>query len=397
MRNDTKVGLRTTGPLLAVIAADSVSSGLVLPVLPFLGKDLGDSSLLVGVLFSAYGVAQFCAAPFWGALADRMPVRPLICAAAGATALGHLVFGLATSYPELLAGRVAAGLGGGTVLMAQTYIAATSTADNRTVRLGRITAVQGIGTIAGPVLGAGLITYGHLWIGVVAAGMSLLTGLSALALPQRRAAGGKRSGPSWTALRAVGRTHEVWALAGLVLLGWLSFAGYATVLPLALRARLHMSTHDYQAIMAISGVTALIVRGALIGRITKRFGDRGSTALGGALIALSMLLVPVLASAALTPLLPLLYAAGASIMFPCLMSQLAAAAPAEVTGSVMAGSSMLAGIGRIAGPVLLGALAGAGGSALPFLTGAVLLLLGVALVMRIRIPQTDPSLPEAAL
>jgi MFS family permease len=371
--------------LLTVVGADAVNANIVLPVLPFLAGRLGAGPFLVGLIFAAFSIAQLLAAPLWGVLADRYCIKRLIALALLTGAAGNLLFGLSSTYPMLLLGRIVAGFGAANTLLAEAHVAATIDRANRTARLGRIGAVQGVGTVLGPVLGSVLIRDGNVLVGLGAFGISLTTlAFTAIVLPAAR-------NPDKDHLRRLGRTARMASLAAavrvrqlrrlavLVCVAWGCFAGFAAVLPLYLEHHLGMTAIGYGYVLAVSGVVAFTIRGLLLGRLTRKYGEHRLMIIGASCIGMSMVATLAVPSVSWAALLPFLYALGASIFFPSLMTETTARAPHGAMGSVVGGISMASSMGVFSGPLLLGALSEFAGQPSPFMAGG-LVLLGMAVL-----------------
>lgn len=374
------------GPLLAVTGAGAINLNVVLPVLPFLAGRLGAGPFLVGLLFTVFSLAQLLTAPLWGALADRYSTKHLIMLALLIGAAGNLLFALSSSYPLLLAGRAVAGLGAASTLLAEARVAVTGNRDRRAARFGKIGAVQGVGTVLGPVLGGVLVRDGDIAVGLGALGICVLAfGYTAIALPDDRVPGKVAPRPmtdprqpgraGWlTALSAVVRVPGLRRLAIVAGVAWACFAGFATVLPLYLEHHLGMTAARYGYLLAVSGIVAITIRGLMFGGLTRRYGEHRMLIAGASFIGISMLATLAIPSARWAPLLPVLYALGASLFFPSLMAETTARAPDGATGSVVGGISTVSSLGIFAGPLLLGALGELAGQAIPFLAGGLTML-----------------------
>ena len=96
---------------------------MVIPLLPFYAKDMGGGGLWVGVLVSAFSLAQLLSAPVWGRVSDRHGRRPALLIGLGAAAISYVVFAFAQNLWILLLSRLVQGAGGGTVGVLQAYIA----------------------------------------------------------------------------------------------------------------------------------------------------------------------------------------------------------------------------------------------------------------------------------
>ncbi|MFB6392862.1 MFS transporter [Polymorphospora sp. 2-325] len=183
-----------------------------------------------------------------------------------------------------------------------------------------------------------------------------------------------------TAMVTALRQRRLRRTATAILVGWLCFTGYATVLPVELADRLAITAVTYGVIIAISGVVAVVVRGLLLGRLVRTFGETRLMVGGAALIAASMLLAPVVPAGWAVPVLPLTWALGASVLFPCAVAEMSRLAGPDSVGLAMGAAAMLAGIGSVAGPLVAGTVRTFVWAPGPFVAGAALMLAVAALV-----------------
>ena len=66
--------------LFVTAFVDMVGLTMIIPLLPFYATELGASATVVGLLVSAFSVAQLAVAPVWGRFSDRYGRRPAILA-----------------------------------------------------------------------------------------------------------------------------------------------------------------------------------------------------------------------------------------------------------------------------------------------------------------------------
>ncbi len=133
---------------------------------------------------------QFIFSPILGLWSDRIGRRPvLLFSLAGAT-IDYLLMALAPSLALLFLGRAIAGITGASLAVASAYIADVSSEGQRARRFGQLNAFQGLGFIAGPVIG-GLL--GDIWVrapflaAAALNGVTFLVTLLILREPQRHA------------------------------------------------------------------------------------------------------------------------------------------------------------------------------------------------------------------
>ena len=114
-------------------------------------------------VFSIYMLASTVVMPVFGGLSDRLGRRGPFVAAIVIFCAGSLMAGVATSMPVLVAGRGVQGVGAGGILALSLIIFGDLFAGPRRGQMqGLLTAVWGVASIAGPLLG-GIIVDGWSW------------------------------------------------------------------------------------------------------------------------------------------------------------------------------------------------------------------------------------------
>jgi len=85
--------------LFVTAFVDMVGLAMIVPLLPFYATEFGANATVVGVLVSAFSVAQLAVAPVWGRFSDRYGRRPAILAGLLISACAYVIFGFAGSVP----------------------------------------------------------------------------------------------------------------------------------------------------------------------------------------------------------------------------------------------------------------------------------------------------------
>jgi multidrug resistance protein len=263
---------------------------LVLPLLPYYATEFGANALVVGVLISAFSLAQLLCAPLWGGISDRHGRRPVILFGLATTSVAYVIFGFAHSVALLLISRVIQGIGGGTIGVVQAYVADASPPEERTKSLGWLTAVTSLGALVGPAFGSVLDQLaGRSAPGLAAAGLAIVTAAFALRyLPESQGARGEPAAPEpkvtgRDALRGVlARWREpasrlIWIYT--IAIG--AFYGTAGIFPLLLKARLGVTEHTIGYFFMYFGGMGVIVRAGILGRAVDRFGEARVARIGG--------------------------------------------------------------------------------------------------------------------
>lgn len=366
-------------PILVVfltVVLDLLGFGIVIPLLTFYAESFDASPLQVTLLMACYSLAQFVAAPMWGQLSDRVGRRPVMLVSIGLTALMLAGFAASSALWMLFLFRTLHGAMTANISTAQACMADLTTPENRAKGMGLIGAAFGIGFTLGPWVGGELartsLTF-PLW---VAAGLSALNFLLALAwLPETRHPGSVPSTRSispialWSALTA--------PVAGLCILltffQVFSFALMESTFTLFAIDRWAMRPEHVGRLFGFVGIVSIVVQGGLIGRLVKRFGERPLVPFGLALLTVGIGLLPVVPRGA--PLMGCfaVMALGQSLATPALQALISKSASASNQGSILGSTQSFSALARATGPALGGVLFANAGPGAPFYAAAALL------------------------
>lgn len=374
--------------LFAAVLVDMIGFGIVLPLLPFYAESMGASPLDVTLLIASFSAMQLAAAPLWGRVSDRRGRRPLVVAGLFASAVSYLIFGLADTLLVLFISRATAGAAGGTISVAQAYVADSTPGEERAHALGLLGAASGLGVMLGPAIGGFFSRWGLGAPGFVAAGLCAANGIAALALlpeSRRRAIGGLAGAEAETLrgwVSAMAR-QPLSLLLSVYFLTISSFTAMTAVLALYLERVFALDAADMGILFTLAGAVTVLVRGVLLGRLVRRFGEPRIVRAGAVVLGTSLFLIVLIPSAWWMGPLMGMYALGAGTLFPSLASLVSRATDAGSQGSILGGSQVVGGAGRVLGPIWAGFLFEEVGIATPFWVGTG--LVGIALVLAFRI------------
>ena len=186
MRSPAPRALLTTAAVaVSLAAADTYVVVLALTEM-MRGVGVGIDSLQRATpIISGFLLGYVAVLPLVGRVADLVDRRRVLLACLGVFVVGSAVTALATDLPVLVTGRVVQGVGGGGLVPATLAIVAQLwPADRRGVPLGVVGAVQELGAVLGPVLGALVLVVADwrsiFWLnavlGVLLAGAVVATG-----------------------------------------------------------------------------------------------------------------------------------------------------------------------------------------------------------------------------
>jgi multidrug resistance protein len=370
--------------LFVTAFVDMVGLAMIVPLLPFYATEFGASATVVGVLVSAFSVAQLGVAPLWGRLSDRYGRRPAILAGLLLTACAYAIFGLAGSVPVLLLSRLVQGLGGGTIGVVQAYVADASPPEQRTKSLGWLSAVTSLGAVAGPAFGSLMIGLGGRSApGLAAAVLSLLVAAFAarfLAEPRQVTASGSHAARSATRPRqAIARVLSHWhepapRLIWIYTIGIGAFYGTIQVVPLLLTSRLGVTERTIGYFVMYLGAMGVVVRSLLLGRAVDRLGEARLSRLGLVLLAAGLAATGLATHWGLLFLGFTLMPLGTAFLFPCVTGLLSRVVPGNERGLYMGVQHTFGGVSRVVFPIAAGVLMDRFGVGVPFWLASLLVL-----------------------
>jgi MFS family permease len=393
--------------LFVVAFVDMVGLTMIVPILPYYATDFGAGAATIGVLISAFSVAQLAVAPVWGRVSDRYGRRPAILAGLLITAGAYVLFGFAHSVPTLLAARLVQGVGGGTIGVVQAYVADVSAPDQRTKSLGWLTAITSLGAVAGPAVGSLLVSLGGLeFVGLGAGGMALLVAVFAwiyLREPRRFPTAGGPSGMPTTGRAAIAHVLSRWhepapRLIWIYAVGIGAFYGTIQIVPLLLADRLGVTARTVGYFVMYMGGMGVVVRTLILGRAVDLLGEARLARLGIVVLAAGLAATGVARSswalAAGFTLMPL----GTAFLFPCVTGLLSQVVPSRERGLYMGVQHTFGGVSRVAFPIAAGLLIDRYGAGVPFWLAGLLVLATLPLSRAIgHRAEPEPTTPAEAL
>lgn len=375
--------------ILAIVFINFASFSLIIPLLPFYGRELSASPVQVTMLFAAYSLGGVFGEIHWGRLSDRHGRRRILIFTTACAALSYVAFAFVTNYWLALTVRVVSGFFGGTMGVCASYVADVTRPEERARSMGLIGAAINLGFAVGPALG-GLLARPEMGLAgfrlpilcsaAIASGAAIW---SIFVLAETNAGGLSRpSAKLGDAFRFVGGHRLLIRLFAITFIGIGTFASMEAVFGLWTARNFGWTTHELGLTFIAVGATGVFVQLVLIGPATRRFGEGRVIVVGLIVLALSMILQPVIrlpiAAAALMSLLM----AGHSIAFPTAGGLISRSTPPQAQGSVNGLVMASNALGRIMIPPLFGLLYQVGGSDMPYYAGALLVGLGIVFAVQ---------------
>ncbi len=365
--------------LFVIVFIDLLGFGMVIPVMPLYAERLGASEAWTGLLSAGYSAMQFVFAPIWGRLSDRVGRRPVLLASIAMTAVAFAMYGLASTFALLLLSRLFAGAATANIAIARAFVADVTPPEGRARGMGIIGAAFGLGFVLGPAIGGFLSHWSLALPGFAAAGLAAANGIAAwfiLPEPEHRFSVDRR--PRFAAMREEIARPGIRRLIAIYFITVLAFSAMEATYAFLAKQRYGLAESSVSYVFAYIGVLLVIVQGGLIGRLSRRFGEKPLLIAGLVLQAIALASLPFARTvpgllAATAPL-----AIGAGLTQPALSALLSRFARAQDQGGTLGIGESAAAFGRIIGPEAGTWTFGQWSIAFPYVGGAALMALAAA-------------------
>lgn len=152
--------------ILAVISlSEQTALNSISPYLPqmtssFSEVDSSQVGFYVGIIASAFALAQFSTNFFWGWLSDRIGRKPVILTGTVLTSACFLAFGFCKTLGQAVAVQLVMGLVNGNQGVVATCLGEITDRSNQSRAFVYLPVVYGLGGITGPILGGLLVSRG---------------------------------------------------------------------------------------------------------------------------------------------------------------------------------------------------------------------------------------------
>lgn len=351
-----------------------VGFGIVIPILPFLVKELGGGAFSLGLFMSAYSIMQFFFAPFWGRLSDRIGRRPVLLIGISGYGITFFLFGIAGNLPLLIAFRALSGMvSSATLPTAMAYLADITEGADRSKSMGMVGAAMGLGMVFGPALGGWLGDYSFTLPFYVAGSLALLVFPFAWKFLPETLKESSKGDEKTVRLSPRVIKDPLFPLFAFNFVLCFTMSMFEGTFALFAAHRVGFGAREMGFVFMALGIVGVIVQGGLIGKLVARFGD-ALPAKGGAIIcAIAFIWILWAPNALLLVLGTMLFMVGNSLMTPT-SSSLVSKNSGDKQGASLGVFQSMGSLGRIFGPLIGGAIYEIS-MIIPYILGAFSLIL----------------------
>jgi DHA1 family tetracycline resistance protein-like MFS transporter len=302
-----KLDFKRILPILAIVLVDLMGLSIIIPLMPLFAARFGAAPFLIGILQATYPLMQFIGAPILGRLSDRFGRKPILLASQLGTLAGFVLLGFANTLWLLFLSRIIDGLSGANISTAQAAIADSTNEKTRTQGLGLIGAAFGVGFVLGPIIAYVVLAASggdYRTVALTAAFFSLISILlTTFWFHETHHDDSPETAPlkspfTFGAMFQALRRPTIGFLLLIMFFYQVAFGGYEQLFSLFTLTRLGMDATDTSGLFALAGIFIVIVQGGLIGRWSRKWGDRWLVILGVSTLSIGLM------GTALTPRIP---------------------------------------------------------------------------------------------
>jgi len=253
----------------AACFTDIVALGVAVPVLPDMGRRLGASPAMIGLLFGSFGATMLIVSIPMGAISDRLGRREPMLSGLVALAASTLLFAYSTGLPALFTARLVQGAADATTwVVGFALVADLFQPEERGRVTGIILGGTSVAYLVGPSIGGWLYQAGGIrmpFLCVTAMAVLTTLGFACLRFPEHRA-------PSAAVpVRALIRHPEVFTCTIVVLLMAATMTMFEPVFVLFLQDTLHVGPARVGTVFAAAALANAVLH-PVVGRLADRWG-----------------------------------------------------------------------------------------------------------------------------
>lgn len=375
-----------------------IGFGIIIPILPILGRELGGSALEVGWLMAIYSLMQFLFSPFWGQLSDRYGRRKILIGCMLAEAITYIGFALARDYGSLFFARALAGFFGASISTASAYISDITPPKDRSKGMALIGVAFGLGFVIGPAVGGSMVHIAKQWSSeplmgstVAALFVSLLCFITFLfayfklpeSLPPEKRGISKESKQN-RFIRILNKLKlpVLRPLLTSFFLAGLAMSCIEAVLVFFVGDRFGWGPDKVSYGFAYVGIIIIMTQGFLVRRLVPILGERKMVVLGLSFFSLGALGIAFSESLISMTVTMTLFSIGNGFNNPSILGSISLASGESEQGESLGVAQGLSSLGRILGPILGGKLFDSVAPQAPFIVSSGLIFMGLVIFVR---------------
>jgi MFS family permease len=378
--------------IFATLFLDIMGSTLLMPILPYIVQQYNTDALTVGLLSAVYSAAAFLAAPVMGRMSDKWGRRPVLLISVLGSAIGYLIFGLGGALWVLFLSRLIDGLTGGNIASAMAYIADVTEPKDRAKYFAFGGIAFGLGFIVGPVMAGALSTFSLSTPAFAAGALSLASftfGFFFLpeSLPvEKRAKEPIRLSQAnpFSVIAELRRLPDLRRLLAALFTLYVAYGGLFSYMTVYTIFRFNALPVDNSILFMVVGAFQMVGQGAIVYRLTPRFGEKKIAMLGLLLQALAYPLFVIVPNFFFLYPLAVMSALGNAFTRPTLDAMVANSVAPHEQGRAAGTVAGLYSLTNILGPLVAGLLYDFVSPHSVFVSGGVLIAITFLIISKVH-------------
>ncbi|WNC72189.1 MFS transporter [Thalassotalea psychrophila] len=351
--------------LFLTVFIDLIGFGIVIPILPFLAPKLGATNFDIALIIVIYSVFAGLVGTLWGKLSDKIGRKPVIIFCLIVTAFSYFLLANAETLTMVYVARILAGSVAGIYGVASAMVADLSTPENRAKSMGLVGAAFGLGMVFGPFLG-GVLAGDELNFFLpcmVAMGLSIFASIFGfIFMKESHTKDKQKAHKEWRQTSGKTSSYKVlkesgnrWLISQFFLHSMvITIVSY--LFPLWMGAILDWGPRQIGIVFGIQGLMMAALQAKLIGVFAKRFGEMQVLAFGIGLLTLGFTFATFSTTQPFMIASFFITITGASMCMPLMNSLISQRTDMKHRGRIMGASSAMGAWGRVAGPLIAGAI-----------------------------------------
>jgi multidrug resistance protein len=375
--------------LCFAVLVSMLGFGLIIPLLPIYGREMGASGIYLGLLTSLFGMTRIMTSIPGGVLADKVGRKKLIAGGLFAYTVVMFLFGMSTNLTHLLILRACQGAASGVVWpVAATMVADIVEPKDRGKAMGFFSMMWDAGIAVGPVLGGLLSAAFDITVPFFVC--SVLSLVSAVLIVYRVKE--THTEPEPHAVQGGNLSFHTPSLIGVCITGFTASFAMGLVhpiLPLFGSEVIGLDEASIGLIFGAMGVTRFVVK-APSGVLSDHVGRKKVIVMGLGVNGVFTAVISFARSFTTIVLPSVARAVGLGMILPSMNALVTSLTTKEKRGKVMGIFSASRNLGLVAGPLLGGVAFDALSVQAPFFICGIVVFMGAGiLVLTVKEPKGE--------
>lgn len=374
-----------------------VGFGVIIPILPLLGRELGGTAAQVGWLMAVYSLMQFLFSPFWGQLSDRVGRRKILVGCLLMEAFTYIWFAFARDYWSLFFARAFAGFFGASISTASAYISDITPPKERSKGMALIGVAFGLGFVIGPSIGGGMIhlakkfsaeplmgsTVAALFVSLLCFGTFLFAyfKLPESLPPEKRGQSQENKENRFMRILNKFKLPKLRPLLSIFFLVGLAMSAIEATLVFYVWEKFGWGSDKVSYGFAYIGLIIIFTQGFLVRRLIPLLGERRTIFIGLACFTLGALGISMASSIEMLASAITLFSLGNGCTNPSILGSISLVSAETEQGENLGVAQGLASLGRILGPIWGGELYDMVSIKAPFASSSLLALIAIGILV----------------